>query len=93
MVTKQFPLAGTLFDKSKDTITLTTRINISISIPSYEGETLGTYRQKLINNGVSPDKINSNGKDSDAVTGVKPGVNSLVDNNTSITVITASSAN
>ena len=89
VVTGQTPAAGTSFDKSKDTITLTTRI----SIPSFSGETLGSYRQKLINSGVSADRINSSGKDSDTVTGVNPGVGSRVDDNTPIMVATGSSAN
>ena len=90
-VTDQDLTQGSSFDKSKDTITLTTSINIKI--PNYDGETLSSYRQKLISRGVSPDKINSNGKDTDKVIGVNPEVNSPVDDNTPITVITASSAN
>ena len=89
VVTEQTPAAGTSFDKSKDTITLTT----AIRIPPFSGETLGSYRQMLINRGVSADRINSSGKDTDTVTGVNPGVGSQVDDNTPIMVATGSSAN
>ena len=90
VVTGQDPTSGASIDKSKDTITLTT----AIRIPPFSGETLGSYRQKLINSGVSADRISSSGKDTDTVIGVTPGgANSLVDGNTPITVTTTSSAN
>ena len=89
-VTGQDPAAGASFDKSKDTITLTTAIRIP---PFSQGETLGSYRQKLTNSGVSADRITSIGKDTDKVTAVNPSAGSRVDDNTPITVTTISSAN
>ena len=90
VVTGQDPTSGASIDKSKDTITLTT----AIRIPPFSGETLGSYRQKLINSGVSADRITSVGKDTDTVIGVTPGgANSLVDGNTPITVTTVSPNN
>ncbi|MBI0063231.1 Stk1 family PASTA domain-containing Ser/Thr kinase [Bifidobacterium apousia] len=89
-VTGQDPAAGASFDKSKDTITLTTAIRIP---PFSQGETLGSYRQKLTNSGVSADRITSIGKDTDKVTAVNPAAGSRVDDNTPITVTTISSAN
>ncbi|MBI0136881.1 MULTISPECIES: Stk1 family PASTA domain-containing Ser/Thr kinase [Bifidobacterium] len=89
-VTGQDPAAGASFDKSKDTITLTTAIRIP---PFSQGETLGSYRQKLTNSGVSADRITSIGKDADKVTAVNPSAGSRVDDNTPITVTTISSAN
>ncbi|WP_229133392.1 Stk1 family PASTA domain-containing Ser/Thr kinase [Bifidobacterium mizhiense] len=89
-VTGQDPAAGASFDKSKDTITLTTAIRIP---PFSQGETLGSYRQKLTNSGVSADRITSIGKDTDKVTAVNPAAGSRVDDNTPITVTTISSTN
>ncbi|WP_024627541.1 Stk1 family PASTA domain-containing Ser/Thr kinase [Bifidobacterium sp. A11] len=89
-VTGQDPAAGASFDKSKDTITLTTAIRIP---PFSQGETLGSYRQKLTNSGVSADRITSIGKDTDKVTAVNPSAGSRVDDNTPITVTTISSTN
>ena len=89
-VTGQDPAAGASFDKSKDTITLTTAIRIP---PFSQGETLGSYRQKLTNSGVSADRITSVGKDTDKVTAVSPGAGSRVDDSTPITVTTVSSTN
>lgn len=89
-VTGQDPAAGASFDKSKDTITLTTAIRIP---PFSQGETLGSYRQKLTNSGVSADRVTSIGKDTDKVTAVNPAAGSRVDDNTPITVTTISSTN
>lgn len=89
-VTGQDPTSGSSFDKSKDTITLTTAIRIP---PFSQGETLGSYRQKLTNSGVSADRVTSIGKDTDKVTAVSPGAGSRVDDNTPITVTTVSSTN
>ncbi|QYN59706.1 Stk1 family PASTA domain-containing Ser/Thr kinase [Bifidobacterium asteroides] len=89
-VTGQDPTSGSSFDKSKDNITLTTAIRIP---PFSQGETLGSYRQKLTNSGVSADRITSIGKDTDTVTAVSPGAGSRVDDNTPITVTTVSSTN
>ena len=89
-VTGQDPTSGASFDKSKDTITLTTAIRIP---PFSQGETLGSYRQKLTNSGVSADRVTSIGKDTDKVTAVSPGAGSRVDENTPITVTTISSTN
>ena len=90
VVTGQDPTSGSSFDKSKDTITLTTAISIP---PFSQGETLGSYRQKLTNSGVSADRITSVGKDTDKVTAVSPGAGSRVDDSTPITVTTVSSTN
>ncbi len=90
VVTGQDPTSGASFDKSKDTITLTTAISVPVIAP---GETLGSYRQKLTNSGVSADRITSVGKDTDKVTAVSPGAGSKVDDNTPITVTTVSSTN
>ncbi|MCT6918919.1 MAG: PASTA domain-containing protein, partial [Bifidobacteriales bacterium] len=90
VVTGQDPASGSSFDKSKDTITLTTAISVP---PFSQGETLGSYRQKLTNSGVSADRITSVGKDTDKVTAVSPGAGSKVDDNTPITVTTVSSTN
>ena len=89
-VTGQDPTSGSSFDKSKDTITLTTAIRIP---PFSQGETLGSYRQKLTNSGVSADRVTSIGKDTDKVTAVSPGAGSRVDDSTPITVTTVSSSN
>ena len=89
-ITGQDPATGASFDKSKDTITLTTAIRIP---PFSQGETLGSYRQKLTNSGVSADRITSIGKDTDKVTAVNPAAGSRVDDNTPITVTTISSTN
>ena len=90
VVTGQDPTSGSSFDKSKDTITLTTAISVPVIAP---GETLGSYRQKLTNSGVSADRITSIGKDTDKVTAVNPAAGSRVDDNTPITVTTISSTN
>ena len=90
VVTGQDPTSGSSFDKSKDTITLTTAISVPVIAP---GETLGSYRQKLTNSGVSADRITSVGKDTDKVTAVSPGAGSRVDDSTPITVTTVSSTN
>lgn len=81
----QDPNAGSTFDKGKDTVNLTTEL----AVPSFEGETLSSYRRKLADNGISNINVTGPSSDNAKITSVSPSPGSSLDDGQSVTVTTS----
>ena len=87
-VTEQNPSAGTLIDKFNDTVNLTT--TSGLAIPSYNGDTLGSYKHKLAELGITSVSVNGPTTDNAKVVGVDPAPGAPVDNKPPVTISTKS---
>ena len=87
-VTEQNPTAGTVIDKFSDAVNLTT--SSGLTIPSYNGDTLGSYKHKLAELGITSVSVNGPTTDNAKVVGVDPAPGAPVDNKPPVTISTKS---
>ena len=92
-VTEQDPAVGTLIDKFNDTVNLTTTsgqtTTSGLTIPSYDGDTLGSYTHKLAELGIAHVSVNGPTAGNAKVVGVDPAPGAPVDNKSLVTISTS----